>query len=82
MPNVLCSQSSISTSCDDLLAISCSPKIDSCMNNVNACDSLLIIENHELRNTVDHLIDALAKCHKGENIFNEMWKCLTKSLPS
>ena len=69
------SKTSISTSCDDLLAMPCSSKVDSCIVDMNACDPLLIVENHELRNTVDHLVDALAKCHKGENVFNEMWKC-------
>lgn len=75
MPIAHVTSSSISTSCDDLLTIPCPSKIDTCMNNVNACDPLLIVENHELRDTVDHLVDALAKCHKGENVFNEMWKC-------
>jgi hypothetical protein len=49
--------SSISTSCDDLLAMPCSSNVDSCMND-SSCDPLLIVENHELRNTVDCLTKA------------------------
>jgi hypothetical protein len=68
------SKSSISTSCDDLLTMPCSSNIDSCMNN-SPCDPLLIVENHELRNTVDCLTKVLANCHRGENIYNKMWEC-------
>ncbi|WP_428028762.1 hypothetical protein, partial [Arcobacter sp.] len=39
------SKSSISTSCDDLLAMPCSSNVDSCMND-SPCDPLLIVENH------------------------------------
>ena len=54
--------SSISISCDD------SP-------SSNVIDSTLAIENAKLHNTIDSLVNVLAKCHKGENTFNEMWKC-------
>jgi hypothetical protein len=69
------SRSSVSTSCDDLLAIPCSSKVDSCMNDSITCDPLLIVENDELRNTVDCLTKALANCHRGENTYNKMWEC-------
>jgi hypothetical protein len=65
------SKSSISTSCDDLLATPCSSNIDSCMND-SPSDPLLIVENHELRNTVDCLTKALANCHRCENTYNKM----------
>jgi hypothetical protein len=65
------SKSSISTSCDDLLAMPCCSTIVSCMND-SSCDPLLIVENHELRNTVDYLTKALTYCHKGENTYNKM----------
>jgi hypothetical protein len=68
------SKSSISTSCDDLLAMPYSSNVDSCMND-SSCDSLLIVENHELRNIVDCLTKAHANCHGGENTYNKMWKC-------
>jgi hypothetical protein len=72
MPNIeRVSKSSISTSCDDLLATLCSSNVDSCMND-SPCDPLLILENHELRNTVDCLTNALANCHMGENTYNKM----------
>jgi hypothetical protein len=67
------SKSSISTSCDDLLAIPCSSNVDSCMND-SPCDPLLIVENRELRNTVDCLTKAHANCHRGENTYNKMWE--------
>jgi hypothetical protein len=63
------SKSSISISCDDLLAMSCSSNVDSCMND-SSCDPLLLVENHELRNT-----KALANCHRCENTYNKMWEC-------
>jgi hypothetical protein len=65
------SKSSISTSCDDLLAMPCSSNIDSCIND-SSCDPLLIVENHELRNTVHCFTKALANCHRGENTYNKM----------
>jgi hypothetical protein len=65
------SKSSISTSCDDLLAMPCSSNVDSCMND-SSCDPFLIVENHELRNTMDCLTKALASCHMGENTYNKM----------
>jgi hypothetical protein len=68
------SKSSISTSSDDLLAMSCSSNVDSCMNDCS-CDPLLIVENHKLRNTVNCLTKSLANCHRGENTYNKMWEC-------
>jgi hypothetical protein len=68
------SKSSISTSCDDLLAMPCPSNVDLCMND-SSCDPLLIVENNELRNTVDCLTKALANCHRGENTYNKMWEC-------
>jgi hypothetical protein len=58
------SKSSICTSCNDLLAMPCSSNVDSCMND-SSCDPLLIVENHELRNTMDCLTKSLANCHRG-----------------
>jgi hypothetical protein len=69
------SKSSISTSCDDLLAMPCSSNVDSCMNDYSSCDPLLIVENDELRNTIAYLTKALAYCHRGENTYNKMWEC-------
>jgi hypothetical protein len=68
------SKSSISTSCDDLLAMPCSSNIDSCMND-SPCDPLLIVKNHELRNITDCLTKALENYHRGENTYNKMWEC-------
>jgi hypothetical protein len=73
------SKSSISTSCDDLLTMPCSSNVDSCMND-SPCDPLLIVENHELRNTVDSLTKAHANCHRGENTYNKMWECQSFTL--
>jgi hypothetical protein len=67
-------KSSISTSCVDLLAMPCYSNVDSCMND-SSCDPLLIVENNELRNTVDCLTMALVNCHRGENTYNKMWEC-------
>jgi transposase InsO family protein len=69
------SKSSISTSRDDLLVMSCSSNVDSCMNDYFSCDPLLIVENDELRNTIDCLTKALANYHRGENTYNKMWEC-------
>jgi hypothetical protein len=68
------SKSTISTSCDDLLAMPCSSNIDSCMNN-SSCDPLLIVENNELKDIVDCLTKTHANCHRGENTYNKMWEC-------
>jgi hypothetical protein len=57
------SKSSISISCDDLLAMTCSSNVDSCMND-SSCDPLFIVENNELRNIMDCLTKALANCHR------------------
>jgi hypothetical protein len=46
------SKFSISNSCDDLHAMTFFSNIDSCMNDSSG-DPLLIVENNELRNTVD-----------------------------
>jgi hypothetical protein len=43
--------------------------------NDSSSDPLLIVENHELRNTMDYLTKALANCHRGENTYNMMWEC-------
>jgi hypothetical protein len=43
--------------------------------NDSPCDPLLIVENHELRNTMDYLTNALANCHRGKNTYNKMWEC-------
>jgi hypothetical protein len=75
------SKSSISTSCDDLLAMPCSSNVDLCMND-SPCDPLLIGENHELRNTADCLTKALANSHRGENTYNKMWECQRFTLNS
>jgi hypothetical protein len=68
------SKSSISTSCDDLLVMPCSSNVDSCMDD-SSYDSLIIIENNELRNIMDYLTKPLANCHRGENTYNKMWEC-------
>jgi hypothetical protein len=73
------SKSSISTSCDDLLAMSCSSNVDSRMND-SSCDPLLIVENYELRNIVDCLTKALTNCHRDENTYNKMCECQTFTL--
>jgi hypothetical protein len=68
------SKYTISTSCDNLLAMPCSSNVDSCMND-SSYDPLLIVENNELRNIVDYLTKALVNCHRGENTYNKMWEC-------
>jgi hypothetical protein len=65
------SKSSISTSCDDLLTMPCSLNVHSCMND-SPYDPLLIVENHELKNTVNCLTNALTNCHRGANTYNKM----------
>jgi hypothetical protein len=67
-------KSSVSTSCNDLLALPCSSNVDPCLND-SSCDLLPIVQNHELRNTVDCLTKTLANCHRGENTYNKMWEC-------
>jgi archaellum component FlaC len=69
------SKSSISTSCDDLLAMPCSSNVDSYMNDYSSRDPLLIVKNDELRNTIDCLTKTLINCHRGENTYNKMWEC-------
>jgi hypothetical protein len=75
MPNIdKLSKSRISTSCDDLLAMSCSSNVDSFMNGYSSCDSIFIVENHELTNIVDCLTKAPLNCHSGENTYNKIWE--------
>jgi hypothetical protein len=45
------------------------------MNDYSSCDPLLIVENDELRNTIDCLTKVHANCHSGENTYNKMWEC-------
>jgi hypothetical protein len=73
------SKSSISTSCDDLLAMSCSSNVDSRIND-SSYDPLFIVENYELRNIVDCLTKALTNCHRDENTYNKMCECQTFTL--
>jgi hypothetical protein len=76
MPNIdKVSKSSISTSCDDLLAMPCSSNVDSYMNDYSSCDPLLIIENDKLRNIINCLTKTHANYHRGENTYNKMWEC-------
>jgi hypothetical protein len=64
MPSIdIVSKSSISTSCDELLAMPCSSNVDSCMNGYSSYDPLLNVENDGLRNTGDCLTKALTNCH-------------------
>jgi hypothetical protein len=72
MPNIdKVSKSSISTSCDDLLAMPCSSNVDSSMNDFLVIHYLLL----RIMNIVDCLTKALANCHRGENTYNNMWEC-------
>jgi hypothetical protein len=43
--------------------------------NDSPYDPLLIVENHELRNTFDCPTKALANCHRGKNTYNKMSEC-------
>jgi hypothetical protein len=69
------SKSSISKSCDDLLAMPYSSNVDFCMDDYSSYDPLLVVENHELINIIDCLTKALANCHRDKNTYNKMWEC-------
>jgi hypothetical protein len=55
--------------------MTCSSNVDSCMNDYSSCDSLLIVQNDEFRNTIDCLTKAHANCNRSENTYNKMWEC-------
>ena len=51
----------VSTSCDDLLEMSCSSHIDACSTSLS-CETNLLKENNELKNEVKKLSNKLERC--------------------
>ena len=72
MPSIEIAKTSASTSCDDLLAMPCCSSVDSNVNLANACDPLLIVENHELKEQVTKLSKSLERCFKGKATLDKL----------
>jgi hypothetical protein len=60
----------LSTSCDDLLYMSCSSQIDSCSTSIY-CETNILKENNELKNEVKNLSNKLGRKGKNNNMQEE-----------
>ena len=60
-----------STSCDDLLDMSCSSHIDACSTSMS-CETNLLKENIELKNKVKNLSNKLERCYNTKITFEHM----------
>ena len=63
----------VSTSCDDLLDMSCSSQIDAYSTSIS-CETNLLKENNELKNKVKNLSNKLERCYNSKVIFEHMLK--------
>ena len=66
------SMSGIYTSCDDLLSMPSCSNVDSSAKMDNACDPLLIVENHELKEQVTKLSKSLERCFTGKATLDKL----------
>jgi hypothetical protein len=63
----------VSTSCDDLLAMSCSSNIDAFSTSMSY-ETNLLKENNELKNEVKNLSNKLERCYNSRVTFEHMLK--------
>jgi hypothetical protein len=64
---------SVSTSCDDLLAMPCSSNIDACSSSMS-CETNLLKENNKLKKEVKNLSNKLERCYNSKVTFEHMMK--------
>ncbi|KAG0550260.1 hypothetical protein BDA96_01G324300 [Sorghum bicolor] len=63
----------VSTSCDDLLFMTCSSHIDACSTSIS-CETNLLKENNELKNEVKNLSNKLERCYYSKVTFEHILK--------
>jgi hypothetical protein len=63
----------VSTSCDDLLSMPCSSKLDACSTSMS-CETNLLKENNELKSEVKNLSNKLERCYNSKVTFELMMK--------
>ncbi|OQU85342.1 hypothetical protein SORBI_3004G220101 [Sorghum bicolor] len=63
----------VSTSCDDLLSMSCSSHIDACSTSLS-CETNLLKENNELNEQVKKLSNKLERCYNSKVTFEHILK--------
>ncbi|KAG0520592.1 hypothetical protein BDA96_08G087500, partial [Sorghum bicolor] len=63
----------VSTSCDDLLSMSCSSQLDICSTSMS-CETNLLKENNELKNEVKNLSNKLKRCYNSKVTFEHILK--------
>ncbi|OQU89014.1 hypothetical protein SORBI_3002G133350 [Sorghum bicolor] len=63
----------VSTSCDDLLSMSCSSHIDACSSSMS-CETNLLKENNELNEQVKILSNKLERCYYSKVTFEHILK--------
>ncbi|KAG0514281.1 hypothetical protein BDA96_10G177100 [Sorghum bicolor] len=63
----------VSTSCDELLSMSCSSHIDACSTSMS-CETNLLKENNELKNEVKKLSNKLERCYYSKATFEHILK--------
>ena len=61
----------VSTSCDDLLDISCSSNIDVCSTSMS-CETNLLKENNELKSELKNMSNKLERCYDAKVTFDHM----------
>jgi hypothetical protein len=61
----------VSTSCDDLLDMSCPSHIDACSASMS-CETKLLKENNKLNEQVKNLSNKLERCYNSKDTFNLM----------
>jgi hypothetical protein len=61
----------VSTSCDDLLAMSCSSHVDACSTSMS-CETNILKENIELKSEVKNLSNKLERCYNSQVTFKHM----------
>jgi hypothetical protein len=63
----------VSTSCDDLLDMSCSSHLDAC-STFMSCETNLLKENNKLKNKVKNLRNKLERCYNSKVTLEHMLK--------
>jgi hypothetical protein len=63
----------VSTSCDDLLDMPCSSRINACSTSMS-CETNLLKENNELKREVKNLSNRLERCYNSKVTFEHMLK--------
>ncbi|OQU83011.1 hypothetical protein SORBI_3005G061066 [Sorghum bicolor] len=63
----------VSTSCDDLLSMTCSSQLDACSTSMS-CETNILKENNKLKNEVKNLSNKLERCYYSKVTFEHILK--------